>query len=232
MSRKQIILTTVALGAVVAGLVIYFFVSNSGFRLKSTFPELDGDIPSSTPQITLKFSHDLRPEQEIHNKISGDIQPVNNLSIEGKELIISLSSLTPDTDYRLELSNIQSARGEQIDKLELRFRAVYVPYQELSEEQKAAQLKLTDHNNNEDPINRILPAQGTDYYLSGKYVTSDDGTQDFTLEAQLFLKRADANNRQAAINRYQQAVVDYIKSEGFNVDDYFIDYVIIDPPSN
>lgn len=229
--NKKYRLLIIGVILVVLAVIAFIFISNRDFRLVSTNPKLGGSIPTSTPEIILNFNRELRPDQELHNNISGDVGPVSNLVIDGQTILISLTSLEIDTNYHITLSNIESTEDEKIEKIDLIFSAVYVPYEDLSNEQKATQLANTDRDNKEDPIMEVLPHEGEGYYLEGKHTTGDDGVDDFILEAQIFLKRWELNNRQAAIDEYQRQVVEYITNRGFSIDDYFVDYVIIEPPT-
>lgn len=231
LNKKTIIVTSLLLGLLLFGLLL-IINKGGGFRLVGSIPDLSGQIATSTGTIKLTFSDKLDGSVNYSQQTEGqDAGIVASTRTEGENLFLVLKPLQENRSYSLELTDIKSAGGEVIARLELSFTAVYVPFNKLSKEQREFELSETDRGNKEDPLMAHLPHQGESIYLTGEYTESEEGEPIFVVNAQIFLRRDDLEDRTAAIKRYKQKVVEYIQSKGLDPASYLVRYIINEAPA-
>jgi hypothetical protein len=232
-SKKQFLLVII-MGVLLAVFIVSFSIYRSGiFRIVGTIPAINRDIPSSTSSIQLKFNQTLDTADYSSHVTGKDAAVVRRVRTEGKTLWVDLNLLKDRQSYTFTINNIHSQKGKLISGQAITFRAVYTPFNKLSEEQRAQEIQETDRGNTEDPIIAYLPYQGDRFYLTAEYNNNEQGKAILVINAQLFLSRQDlGSGREAAIESLKQKVSKYIESKGLNPTSYTIRYIINEPPAN
>jgi hypothetical protein len=77
-----------------------------------------------------------------------------------------------------------------------------------------------------NPLLPVLPHATLSWTLDNAGFTTDTNTPFLTLKAQILLTNADLADKQNAINRYKQQVVNYIRAHGADPANYNIEYDI------
>jgi len=226
MQRNRQIPTIIGIIAIVivsiAAVVYYSFFT---FHITKTDPGLER-ISRYSPIIRINFNKEL-------SRGSSDIVILNkdNISkveVEGKQLRLFLKNINPDVDssYTVTINKLLSKDKQYIIKdKRISFSTKDIEFSEMSEaDQKLIidQQDLDQPSRNADPAFDIFPYGTLDYTI--------DFDQDKTLTVQLLLSNADVKiNRQSAIDRYQAEAQTYLESLDLKLENYIINYVVVDP---
>lgn len=211
----------------VAGLVILNLPR--GFRVTKTVPNSTGKIATSTGVFRVSLSAPIAGELTRDNLDDPDAI-VQEIEKKDKQILVYVRPLESGVTYQFSLLNIRSDKQEVIERYTFKFKATYIPFEKLSDEEKAIQIEATGRNAPVDPIAQYLPHGTLDYNLTGSNETNDEGENIFVLNAELLLTAADVRiGRAAAIKAYKKEVLDFIISKGFKPNDYLIRYTVSAP---
>lgn len=224
---KRIIAALVIVALVVAGWLIYqtltFHVTNTNPRTSS--------VSDVTPFLKVNFSKSLANSVLVNSTPS----IIRSQSVSGKTLTLNLVPLTVGQDYTVTIESVTSQGGDTLHNIVLHFTAQDIPFDSLPEDQQKAILANQDSlpKVSDDPVFKYVPHTTLDYSLKALVRNGIKGNPSgLYLQADIYLSQADiGGNVQDTISKYEQEVVDYIKSTGLNPDKYHFEYNVVSPSS-
>lgn len=220
-------MASVLVAIIIAGVAIYL---DSHFRMTGSTPGIGGTIATSTGTIKLDFNRPLDASRDYTKNMTGDTIVINDIVAEGESLFVRLDLLVEGTDYSFTIKDIYSTEGELIEEVQVSFSPKHIPFNQLSKAQQDLELAETDRGNTLDPILEILPHSTLEYDLTAINTTNHDGEYELIIERKIRLTQADINiDRKEAIKNYTAKANDYLKQNGFKLEDYDIRTVIIEP---
>lgn len=227
--KKYRISLFVVVGLLVAGLVAWQLILFFSFRVVSISPNPRKPVATSTENFEIKFNKELDAGVDYSQQVAKNSFLVKSIQVRKKSLLIDLKTLE-NKQYSFTLSNVLAKNGQNMSELTIRFKAKYIPYNELSEAEKRRQLEQTDVGAVEDPLDKFLPHGDLGYYLTGAFLGEGENYR-YTLHARITLSKSDVNTgRDAAIQTQKQMIQEYIKSKNIDPAGYPISYEIVDPP--
>lgn len=226
-----LIFAVLLIGLVAGGLFLY---QSSRFRLVSSTPKLSDSLPTSTSTIKLHFSKPLDDSKDYRaTLLEQDPFIVSTIEVTGNDIYVHLRKLEKGKRYRFTIKDITAKDGRVIMQQSVAFEAKFVPYSQLSADQKRLELSQTDRTTPSDPILAYMPHQGDRFYLKAEHTTSEEDEEILVINADLFLSRDDIKTgRSAAIQQYKDRVTQFIRSKDLDPDKYYIRYVINEPPAS
>ena len=127
---------------------------NTGFRVISRDPS--GDIPLSVSRLIFTLSDTIQNKGELEMQIEPSI--AGEFTIEGKDITFTPEAAFKDGQkYTLFIRNARIDSDDKVHQTKYAFSATYVPYDKLSDAEKARQMKKTNPVQQEYPITRDLP---------------------------------------------------------------------------
>lgn len=224
LSKKTIVLIIlISIGLLTA----YLLFDNLVFRLKSTDPALD-EVATSSITITLKYSQPIRSIGTVYI----DNLPVNDITISGKSVTVSLSTieLLQDSVHNIKIDSVTSKWfGKSINNANYTLKATYVDFSNLSEEQQKIQTNKSDSNQSNDPfLNNVFPIVADNYQIESTKTVDD---REIYLDVTFFDEVPDYDNggkvtqlSDDVAEKYRTDVIQKIKSLSGSPEDYIITY--------
>jgi hypothetical protein len=223
-TRRNILLTLVIIVIII---VIGIALDNGIFRLKSTNPSLN-NIATSSAEISFTFSQPIKSIGSI--EIDGTVIP--NTSVKGNTIRIPLATvgIEDGINYSVELTDIHSYWfNATIKNINSVFKARYVEFDKLSNEQQKYQVDNSNSGQVNDPfLDNIFPILKEKYQIEATNV--EDG-EHVSLYVTFFDEVPDYDNNGAAIQlsndtaeQYRREVLTTIKDNKGEPDKYQISY--------
>jgi hypothetical protein len=154
MNRTYKLLIAGALLLLIGIAVAVIIAQNTGFRVVSRDPS--GDIPLSVSQISFTLSDAIKNKSEVELKIEPSI--AGDFTVEDKNIVFTPgAAFEKNQKYTLIIRNAHIDADSKIHSTKYAFSATYVPYDKLSDAEKARQMKRTNPVQQEYPITRDLP---------------------------------------------------------------------------
>jgi hypothetical protein len=236
MNKKIFIPAAVILVIILIGLALYYVWKSSSLQIVSTTPK-NNEITLGTSAIDFNFSKDIN-EVEFEKNIEDPNKIISGISLKDtKTLSIKLGELSKDTKYSITLKNITSKDGDILKEYKFDFYPRAIDFKDLSEEEKRRQIEETDKNTYQDPLENALPYETNNYKIT--YLTPSEDTDvpatititmkffepgDEALPATTAEKQEYLNN----IRKYRTEAIDYLKSNGIDVNNYVMEYTELD----
>lgn len=223
LTRQNLLRAVVAIIVVILAFVCY---DNLLFRLKDTSPSLS-KMPDSSTEIRFHFS---QPVASVGDASINDID--TKVVIKGRTVIFPLGGLIEsDTTYSVVLSDIKSQWfGNSMDSINKSFTPEYVAFNELTDEDKQAQINESNSGQVDDAFisNSVFPIFNERWQIDATIVTE---RREAFLNVKFFEEIPDYDNN-AVVKRvsdetaekYRQEVLSEIKKRDGNPDDYEIFY--------
>lgn len=196
----------------------------TSFRVVSVEPDTK-NFSAISPFMDVVFSKPLDDKSLIVSSVTSSV--ASTAVIDKTRLRIYLNNLRADERYVISISSIQSTSGKKMKDLVYDFVAKDIPFDKLSSSQRQAILKYQDtpYPTRNDPILNFLPHGDLNYELSANV----QGTK-LIIQARLLLSAADVRiNEAAAVAKYKEQVVGYIKSKNLDPSKYTIEYEVVRP---
>ncbi|MDZ7744475.1 MAG: copper resistance protein CopC [Candidatus Saccharibacteria bacterium] len=231
-NKKHIILAILVLSALLLIFGIKIYLDNQRFQVFSTTPSLTQTVATSTSVIKLDFNKPLSDDSSYNRTLIKDLDElayIHDVERAGDSLLVRLGTLNSGQEYTVTFNDIISADGDVISDLSYTFFVDYIPYDRLSEAQKALELQETDRGSEDDPVLNYVPHSTLRYEINPIQRTNNDGVYSLGLDIKIILSNADRSNQDAAIATYKEMAMDYLRSVDINPDDYDIYYRIIEP---
>lgn len=203
---------------------VFLIVRAQVFRVTEVSPDVD-KVSVISPYLEITFSKNISKDG-LSVDATNDV--VSKRIITDNKLQLRLSGMKVNKTYTINLENVMSVDGKKITNKSYSFVAKDIPYSRLSDEEQKAISDIQDSYapTKSDPILNYLPYGTTDFSLEA--VATDNAS--LVIKADLLLSAADVrSNRQASIDAYRQAVIDYIKSIKLDPNSYNIEYTVIEP---
>ncbi|MNH58420.1 hypothetical protein D3C85_801150 [compost metagenome] len=221
MLHKRRLIISLLLLAIV-GLSAFVFIRNTGFRVVDQMPK--GDVAMSSTLITLKVSDTPVNTSEIKFSIKPEVK--GEFSVEGDAVFFKPSEAFKENGrYTISIENVRLNNSNSIHKTNHTFKAVYIPYDKLSKEEKDRQLAKTNPQYETYPITKILPYVTSSYKI--EYTLPSHEKEKFLLVVTPLIEQ----NRGESTEQYQARLLAiktdaeaYIASNGFNLSDYALYY--------
>lgn len=203
------------------------------FRIVSSTPNINSAISTSTSIISIEFNKVIKDNNYIGSLDGKNVNLVNEIKVHDKNILIYIYSLDEDQTYEFRLHNIRSNKDEQIDSIPIKFTTKYIPFNDLSKEQKNLEMSIEDKGNVDDPILKYLPYEGDHYYLNSENTQDSDGEPILVIKGDVYITRDEVvEDRSQVMKRYEQKIKDYLISKDLDPSNYIIDYEIMEPPIN
>lgn len=214
--KRIIILTSVVFLVLAIGYLIYL---NLGFKVLSTKPTNNKKDVTIYDSIEINFNKDLASIDSQDFTISpyteGDIEIKN-----GSFIFNPKGVLESDKDYTVELR--AASKDGRKSQVNISFRVIYTDFKDLSEAEQQKGIDQTDRIEEDFPITRKLPYEKVNYAIN--YELGPNRELILKIETFAFIKDGRVEEyRQNTIKQRQEAL-DYIKSVGYNPEDYKIEY--------
>lgn len=222
---KRIIAALVVLAFLLIGWLIYQTLT---FHVTTTNPRTSS-VSDVSPFLKVNFSKSLAKSVLVSSTPS----VIRSQSVSGKTLTLNLIPLTVGQDYTVTIGSISSQSGDTLHNIVLHFTARDISFDSLPEDQQKAILANQDSLPKvvDDPVFKYVPHTTLDYSLKALVRNGVKGNPSgLYLQADIYLSQADmAGNVSDTITKYEQEVVDYIKSTGLNPDKYHFEYNVVSP---
>lgn len=205
--------------------------------LKSVVPANRSEA-SVTTRIEYTFNHPLDPDISENFSITPYVP--GRIIIKDDRLIFEPSqNLDIDTEYEAVLENPRSKNGLRSESVKTEFTAVYIPFNEVPEAQREQEVQQSENLQETYPIVSHLPHETLEYkidYTVPNYAApeteegqeiADDSVQPLELEIELYAirNRPEQHDRyKKQLRRYRDKALEYIRSLGFDPNDYDIRY--------
>lgn len=226
--KKLLIIIFGALALFIFG--AYKIWENAQFRVLQTTPSITNTISTSTSVIKIDFSHDLSDEVAYNHTLILDGQSiVNEVERHERSLYIRIFELEEGKTYKISFAPIKSTNGNTIDKLRLEFKAVFIPYERLSQAQKELEAGETDRFEAEDPVLEFIPYSTLGYSLEPVNGVSEEGSYELLINLKIFLSNADRGYEQEATEAYKNQAFEYLRSNDINPESYKFNYLVQQP---
>lgn len=213
---------------VLIGWSIYY--ANFVFHITGTNPSTNS-VSAQTPFFKINFSQPISADTV---KVSTYPDILLSTEASNKVLTLNIEGMEIDSEYTITLQSVENNKGKKIENQTFKFKARDIVFSKLPKDQQEAILARQDDapQVNRNPILQYLPHSTLTYNLSAVISSGqgDTGESKVSLQAELLLNGADMKtDKQAAINKYKQQVIDYIKSLDIDPNNYVIDYEVIEP---
>lgn len=228
-TRNRIIVVISTGFILLFGLAVYQFLQNTRFRVVKTVPDISGTVSTSTNGFKLVFNRQLDANQDYMKTVNDPEKHVRSIKTEGNQLIVITQQNLEDKKYKFEIKNIRAGDGSSIPSVKFDYNARYKAYNKLLKEHQKLIETIAHEPAVTLPILPYLPHSTLNYKLDVVYDDEEESGAigKPVLSAKIFLSGSDVRiDREGAIARYKQEVLDYIKSLGFNPNDYTIFYEI------
>ncbi len=155
---------------VIVGLFIY---NNSRLYIRSSAPENNTAIPTGTPFVEFIFNKEL-DVKSVENGVASDCcNLIQEVVVSGSTLrvFIETASIEDGHSYRILLNDISSTDGKILTEYIHSFRAEYVPFEELTQQEQAVAIDDVDRNlDSLDIIYDVLPYinRASNYYVDAE----------------------------------------------------------------
>lgn len=212
----------IALGLIAITLVVIFkFVDNLGFKIRSTSPSFD-NIGSLTPFTDIVFNKDLDASATKVSSSPGwvvigqDVQK-NILRILYQKPLVVGSTYKVTVYARIEGGNNEVAKTYS-------FSVKNIPFEKLTKEQQKYLTQSQNRGAFQDPILANLPHITPEFELAGS-VDNSVSPPNLKLQATLYMTQADMSDQVSVEAQHKQSVLEYIRSLGLSPDKYKIDFI-------
>ncbi len=196
----------------------FFFVSG-------TSPKSGSTVSSTTSVAVISFNKTLDEKQNIYENI--EIYPkerfFKDIRVSGKQIIISFASLDIEKEYSITIKNVRSSDGKTIDAVDFTLKTKYVPFSQLSKDQKEESLANIDQGNFDDPILSHIPHETNFYVIDPVFGNTDEGQ--LALSVRITIKTSSADTK-SSIEQHKKDARNYLKEKGIDVNNYVINYEV------
>lgn len=199
------------------------------FHLVRSIPDRTGAVSTAANIFELQFNRELKSGVNYATRLNDPGKIVKQISIKQKVMLLYVVHLNRDQRYSLSINNIEAADGSKIPSVDFSFTARFVPADKLPKEQLKQLQQQTDRGNIDDPILARLPYGGLHFSISSSFTANSNSAGGLVLDARLLLDKSDLSEKSAAIAKYKQQVIDYIKSLGLDPNKYTINYIVVEP---
>lgn len=194
------------------------------FRVTSISPG-GKNISVYTPYIDVNFNMEIATNADI----SSSDTIVRNVVYEKKKIRLELRELTLDKKYTIDLKQVRSLSGKELSKT-YTFTAKDIPFDSLSKDDQKAMIDAQDQEpTTTDPILAHLPYGGLGFMLEAQPDNNEGENKHVKINAQLLLNRVDMDDPNEAQQRYKQEIQDYFTSIDIDINNYLIEYTVVEP---
>lgn len=234
--RKIIILATIF---VIGCIIAWFAYDALTFRLKSTTPQNGSEVSSELPRVEFSFNKKLK-DDKLTDRIVLLVDGENpsrlireSMTVQDNKVIIELTNLDIDTEYEFTITDISAENGKKIDKVTLKFRTKFVPFDRLSkDDQQAAINEVEDPDTEQDPMYALTPYSTQDYSIAyNELMVNEENPGGVTpgdqriITIHIVLSNADyRSDVNKIIKARKQQALNYLAGQGINVKDYTVQY--------
>jgi hypothetical protein len=223
-SRLKLALVFVAIVLVVW--IAFRTVTAFTFHVVSTNPKTN-QVSNAVPFFDINFNKTLLSTSVF---LTSSPNIISTYTVTGKAIDISLKPLTVNTRYTITVKSVSSTNHNVLSNKVISFTTKSISPSDLPEDQQQAILrKQADYSTPADnPITAYLPYSTLDFILNPFVTTDASGKSALILQAQILLGPGVSGAAAATETaQYEQEVVDYIRSLGFNPSNYTIQYQVV-----
>jgi hypothetical protein len=209
-NRFKIIIITFCI--FILGLVGLLAYKNSLFRLVSSDPPIN-KVTVISPYIEFKFNRSLSK----NILVSSNSKVINSFSIKDKSIMVKLNYPMPlDNEYTLSIKNITSTEGKSLPDKIIKFKTINASNSNITKGQREVLLNNQKQYNNDmyNGLPVLLPFNGPNLGYRIDYI------YDSTINGGKLTVIISAKNDQE-----KQNATNWIKSKGFDVNNYQIEYL-------
>jgi hypothetical protein len=160
--KKLIIFAILALLTLLAVIVGSYISQHTGFRVVSRDPS--GDVPLSVTQISFTTNEKITNQDAVELTIEPSVSGA--FTIADKTVTFTPEDAFQENEqYTLTIRNARVASDSKSHHTKETFTAAYVPYDKLSDAEKARQLQRTNPVQQKYPVTRDLPYVTSTYKM-------------------------------------------------------------------
>ncbi len=197
--------------------------SNNIFKLESTNPNTNNLVPTSTNKMILTFNEEIDSKSVTLGDINTEKDLVRSITINNKDLVINFNTLKNNYLYIITIKKISSVKGEQLKDTKIQFKTRYIPYSNLTEDQKKQQLEDTDPTPTNKTISNFLPYSTDNYVIkSGKIIDSNGKTNTIVVVKNLFYMGLTPPYPDNEIKATAKTVTDFLNGTGIDRNTYLL----------
>lgn len=217
----------IVIGAlIVIGLGAFIYYDQTHLLLRGTTPSDGNAKAATTTSIIMVFNKKLADSTVANFSISPRVQ--GRTLVNGNELVFTPNSpLQLHRAYTATLSSAKAANGQTSGPVSITFTTAYIPFNQLSQSNKQAQINQTDLLEKKYPIVQKIPHQTLHYKID--YTVQSDGSLKLIVTLYAILNRPDQYNTYLAqLAQYKQEALEYLRQNGADPANFSITY---DPPA-
>lgn len=159
-NKKSIFITVLVLLLVVTGGLM--LMKNTGFRVISQDPE--GDIAMSSTLVGFTLSNTPVNKDEIKYSLKPEVK--GSFELKDNKLIFKpAEAFKQDVKYTVSIENVKLTDSNSIHNTKHTFKAIYIPYDKLPQDEKDRQLAKTNPHYETYPITKVLPYTTSTYKI-------------------------------------------------------------------
>ena len=137
-------------------------MKNTGFRVIMQYPE--GDIAMSSTLIDFTLSSTPVNKDDIKYSIKPEIKGSFELK-DNKLTFKPTEAFKQDEKYTVSIENVKLTDSNSIHNTKHTFKAIYIPYDKLPQDEKNRQLAKTNPHYETYPITKVLPYTTSTYKI-------------------------------------------------------------------
>ncbi len=221
---KRILIIVGLLVLVTTGIVGFITYRNHQFRLVSSEPIEKG---STVAPVIFTFNRNLDPKTlqafEIQPYTAGRSQLKDN-----KFVFEPSDNYHLTQDYTAKLKSVTAADGSTLGEQVIQFKVEFIPLNELSEADRAAQMANTDPLEQQNPFLAKLPHETLEYKIDYELVSGGEGEAGIILVVELYaiINRPDQRAAyEAQLREYKQKALQWIQLQGIEPNKYPITFI-------
>lgn len=159
--RRKLLIIAIILALFTTAIAMYI-MQNTGFRVVSRDPS--GNVPLSATQVSFTLSEKITNKDSVEFEIEPSVAGTFTVS----DAVVIFAPEGPFEDnkqYTLAIRNARINSDDKTHQTKHTFLAAYVPYNELSEAEKARQMQRTNPVQQKYPVTRDLPHVTSSYKM-------------------------------------------------------------------
>ncbi len=220
--KKWLTSIGVVLALALAGFGYYW---QSQFFVVSTSPKNNDQKAASSGSVTITFNHALDPINAQRFAITPAV--LGKVKVDGSKLIfIPSANFKLGTNYTVTVKTPLSASGKVGKDVHIEFRATYVDFAKLSNEDQQRDINGSGGPETTHKILQYIPHSTLDYRIDYRTGTDDSIILEITLLA-TFNRPDQRSLYEQELRQYKKEALDYLRSKGEDPGKYQIEY---DPP--
>ncbi len=227
MGKSQLLKIVIAASVLITvGIALSVYYTYFVFHINAVSPPKN-EFPTSEQTVILSFNQELAKNDTSQISLSPNIPA--EIYYGDKEIRIELSQLlTQDTEFEVKLNSIRSSKNATLSQT-IRFRVVYVAFNDLTDQQQADGTKNSDSFETDYPLTESLPLIANDFEIDYKFPASYEQKMPIIITSRAILELdpntgAVSDKTQAeyyeALRTSRNKAIAFLKEQGYDSEKY------------